>query len=535
MSTLNDNHIDDLMRRASEKYPLRTDSADWDRLADALEKDPSLILPPVQEDGDGRRRRRFFWLFLLLPLGGLGYYAWHSGSHHSTSQQAIVRLPQAPAAGVSTPSATQPGANPMTGANPTTGATPISGTDTKSGASQMSGTNMKSVTNAKSGTNTKSGTNALPGASLSPGVNPPSAASAGQGGAISANPANAIAVNPPASEPAPDRSHAHGRKNMQQMPGGQISNSTGDNSTGKHNKSNGQGARSEGKTGSPRDGEASNAADGVLPNVPVGTMSNIAEGTWAQQDPLSRNLNLQRALITGDPSTDIKAQFPLPGPANLAKPGDPGKDTALAKTKKAKNKRLPFYYGILAAPDLSMVKYQSVKGVGYTAGILLGYNINSKLAIETGVYLDKKKYYTDGEYFNKKNIPFISPSFNLENVNGSCNMVEIPINFRYNLNNGGKIKWFATAGTSTYFMSKEAYSYNYLWNGNEWPGSYSYKAPSQYWFSEINLSLGFERTLGKIGQLRIEPYWKIPTSGIGKGDLPVMSAGLNIGITRKIW
>src|SRR5580692_2410449 len=81
MSNLKDTDFDDLFRRASEKYPLRTDSSDWDRMSAALEKDP-----PPPDDGtdtnDRRKKRRFFWLFFLLPLGvgGLGYYAWHSGA-----------------------------------------------------------------------------------------------------------------------------------------------------------------------------------------------------------------------------------------------------------------------------------------------------------------------------------------------------------------------------------------------------------------------------------------------------------------------
>lgn len=495
MSTLNDNHIDDLMRRASEKYPLRTDSADWDRLADALEKDPSMIPPSVQEDGDGRRRRRFFWLFLLLPLGGLGYYAWHLAGRHSTSQQAIVRLPQAPAA-------TQPGGSPVTGGgNATTGVTPMPGIDTKSGANQMSGGNA----NQMSGGNA----NQLSGA-------------------------NAAAVNPPASGATSGKSQVKGQKNVRLAQGEQGSNTTGDKSAGGVNttrdKASGGISRMSGRS---TGGINMTRGISAMSDKSTGERIENETGTWAQQDPQSRNLNLQRALITGDPRTDIKAP---PLPVNPAKPGDPAKANAPAKTKSAKNRRLPFYYGILAAPDLSMVKFQSVKGVGYTAGILLGYNINSKLAIETGAYLDKKKYYTEGEYFSRKNVP-IPSSNELLNVNGSCNMLEVPINIRYNLNSGGKMRWFATAGLSTYFMFKEAYNYKYqyVWNGNIWDSSYTYKEPSQYWFSVINLSVGFERTLGKVGQLRIEPYWKIPTSGIGKGVLPVMSAGLNIGITRKIW
>ncbi len=73
--------MDDLFRQASDQYPLRTDSSDWEKLAIALEANPSLISPPVIEQGDKRRRKRFLWLLLLLPLGGLGYYAMQRNIH----------------------------------------------------------------------------------------------------------------------------------------------------------------------------------------------------------------------------------------------------------------------------------------------------------------------------------------------------------------------------------------------------------------------------------------------------------------------
>jgi hypothetical protein len=116
-------------------------------------------------------------------------------------------------------------------------------------------------------------------------------------------------------------------------------------------------------------------------------------------------------------------------------------------------------------------------------------------------------------------------------------MWEIPLNVRYNFNPNGKTKWFATAGLSTYLMTKENYNYQYGWNGwgPTWDSSYSTKKPSQYPFSVINVSFGFEQRLGKVGNLRIEPYARIPLSGLGTGKLPILSTGVNIGFTRQLW
>src|ERR1700754_716313 len=89
-----DNDFDDLFRRGSDKYPLRTDSADWDRMSAALD-DPSTAVLETQ-DNEKRRKRRFIWFFLLLPLGGAGYYIVHhsgAGRGHAVATESVVKAP----------------------------------------------------------------------------------------------------------------------------------------------------------------------------------------------------------------------------------------------------------------------------------------------------------------------------------------------------------------------------------------------------------------------------------------------------------
>ena len=127
------------------------------------------------------------------------------------------------------------------------------------------------------------------------------------------------------------------------------------------------------------------------------------------------------------------------------------------------------------------------------------------------------------------------PGYNLLNVDGICNMWEIPVNVRYNFNTSLRMKWFATAGLSTYLMTSEKYAYRVESSWNTEDSSWNIHKPSQYLFSIVNLSAGFEQRVGKIGNLRLEPYVRIPLSGIGTGKLPILSAGLNIGFTRQLW
>src|SRR5579871_2463266 len=123
MSNLKDTDIDDLFRRASDKYPLRTDSSDWDRMAAALEKSPPPNPPNDPDETDDRRKRRFFWLFFLLPLAGAGYLFWHhpGNGHPAVATTQTAKMTTQPAttttqsATATPPSTTQaPDAQPNT-------------------------------------------------------------------------------------------------------------------------------------------------------------------------------------------------------------------------------------------------------------------------------------------------------------------------------------------------------------------------------------------------------------------------------------
>ncbi|HVW60025.1 MAG TPA: outer membrane beta-barrel protein [Puia sp.] len=421
MSNVDDNNLDDLLRRAAEKYPLRTDSADFSKLVADLEKDPSLILPPVSVE-DRRRRRRLFWLFLILPLAGGAYFAWHSttGRVHTAE---IARAKQA-AAGGGNAGTGQPG-----------GGKTIGGADGRT---------------EESGKTDNAGENKLGGGANTMG------------------------------------------RTVNRTEGGDRVNSSKTKPAGE------KGTGNAGRTV---------AADGSADRI------------------VDRNVSLAATKGTVNVNIPVKARATAAAQQNA-----PRKDKI--KLQKPKSH---FYVGILGSPDLSTIKMQSVKKVGYNFGLLLGYSLNSRWAIETGLYYDRKKYYTDGEYFSKEKQPRLY-YYDIKTVDGFCDMWEIPLNVRYNFSRGDKMNWFATGGLSNYLMTGETYSFSGSSPMNpNWHQTWPYKTPYKYWFSILNLSVGYERRLGKIGNLRLEPFVRVPLTGVGTGSLSIMSAGLNIGITRRIW
>lgn len=251
-----------------------------------------------------------------------------------------------------------------------------------------------------------------------------------------------------------------------------------------------------------------------------------ANNSSVNNDTLNSNKNEQRAITQNN----------LPGLSKTITETDNTQinsgNTSKKIIKNPKGNNHYFYAGIAAGTDLSFIKYQSARPLGYNVGLLAGYKFN-KLSIETGFYIDKKNYYTSGKYFDKSKIEYFQNA-KILTVDGYCTMFEIPVNFKYNFIEKKNHVWFATAGVSSYLMNKEFYNYDYLRDGEEHQGSRAYYHAPQNWFSVLNLSAGYELKTGKKTSIRIEPYYKTSLNGLGTGKLSISSTGINAGLVRRI-
>lgn len=206
----------------------------------------------------------------------------------------------------------------------------------------------------------------------------------------------------------------------------------------------------------------------------------------------------------------------------------------LGNSVKANNGRNEkgFYAGIMMGADLSSVQFQSAKP-GATMGFILGYAFDQKWSIESGLLWDTKRVYDDGKYFNP---PGYTPTngITITAVNGKSRLHEWPVNVKYSIKSKDH-SFFATTGISSYFMKLENYDYEYTQNNQPGGHNYlSYKKETKDWFGVVNFSLGYSHKLGANGHIRIEPYLKLPITNIGTANMPVMSTGLNIGITKPL-
>lgn len=204
------------------------------------------------------------------------------------------------------------------------------------------------------------------------------------------------------------------------------------------------------------------------------------------------------------------------------------------KQNASATKQRRFYVGVMGGPDLSTVHFEKFSEVGFQAGVVLGYQLSNRLSVEAGVLSSKKYYYSEGEYLNTSKL-YLSANTQVLNVDGNCRMLELPLLLHYIFGKKAKHSWFAAAGVSSYFMSKEDYTYDYLYlsSGNVVAHQKTYKNQTRNWLSIMQLSLGYTSKFGRVGDLRIEPYYTLPLKGIGYGELPLSSLGLRLGITSK--
>lgn len=182
--------------------------------------------------------------------------------------------------------------------------------------------------------------------------------------------------------------------------------------------------------------------------------------------------------------------------------------------------------------DKSTVKFSYGDKAGINIGIIGGYHFNDKLSLHLGAIYTQKNYTLAGQDFNAPKGSWAS-YYKLDEVEGYCRMWELPLMARYAFPQQGRNNYFLSTGLSSYFMTSEHYTYYYHHQGQPASRSASYGAGDRHVLSILHLSGGFERTLSRNLRLQIEPYAKLPLSGVGLGSIQLSSFGINFGLQLR--
>jgi hypothetical protein len=181
------------------------------------------------------------------------------------------------------------------------------------------------------------------------------------------------------------------------------------------------------------------------------------------------------------------------------------------------------------SPDLNSVSHFSNSNLGMSIGFGAIYRITPHLSITTGLGYSKKEY-SAMPYEYKAPWATSNAGKYAKSIDADCRVLDVPVSLNYTISNSNKRALFVSAGLSSYFMLNE----KYILRGTSQSGypqktdpSYSYKNENNHLFSVVNLSVGMSRPLNKNTSIVIQPYVKLPYTGIGQGKVNLQSTGIN--------
>jgi hypothetical protein len=201
--------------------------------------------------------------------------------------------------------------------------------------------------------------------------------------------------------------------------------------------------------------------------------------------------------------------------------------------KTERSQKTGFVASLVASPDFSTAGSGSrFDGTGYKIGLLGEYRISRNIALISGLVISNVYYtafgreYNPPDYWNSGIIP--------DETRALCLILDIPVSLKFDVLNFERSGIYATAGLSSYIMLNEDYRFRYDDNRYDLAEGINIRNGTRHWFNNANLSVGYELDIHPNWSLRVEPFLKIPVSGVGWGDVKLYSAGSFVSVNFKI-
>ena len=195
-------------------------------------------------------------------------------------------------------------------------------------------------------------------------------------------------------------------------------------------------------------------------------------------------------------------------------------------------------FGVVLGPDYSSVNSLSGQRPGSTIGLTADYQFANHWYIGSGLLFSRKiyaaasqDYHPPPNYYQQNQIG-TPGGHDVDYIKGTFNMLEVPINIRFDFNTGGNLLFFVTAGTSSYFFTREDCAYYFSWYNARNPvdKQMSYTNHPDNLFSSLNLSLGAELGISNSVSVLMAPYYRIPVRNLGFGQVQLSSVGINFAL-----
>lgn len=181
---------------------------------------------------------------------------------------------------------------------------------------------------------------------------------------------------------------------------------------------------------------------------------------------------------------------------------------------------------IAAAPDLSGTQPLSGQLSG-NIGLIGTYRLNRRLSLSAGVLYAKKRYRTDFAQYRPSG-GWSDPQLLSTLVYADCNVLDIPLNLNFDIAHRHRSTWFASIGASSYLMLSETYDYTYPPHEYGYPKKITIHNQNRHILGIGNVSVGYRQQVNPTFSISVQPFVKVPLTGIGNGNLKLYSTGVAV-------
>lgn len=184
---------------------------------------------------------------------------------------------------------------------------------------------------------------------------------------------------------------------------------------------------------------------------------------------------------------------------------------------------------ILAAPDVTNTRSSIGTKISSNFGLMLTYPISKKLSISSGAIYARKLYDYGG---------IAASAYGIKNaaweVNADCYVIDVPLNVNYQVLQKKKFSISLNSGLSSYFMLKEKYQYiNVNAAGTQEVTNLQINNENKHFFGVANFSVKFDHKVNERVSIGVQPFLKVPLTGIGYYDTNLKSKGVAVSISLR--
>lgn len=492
MHPLSDKDLDRLSREAAEQFDVDQSPSGWEHLETRLNKE----LPAEKE----KRRRRFLWIFFLFLLLGGSSLVWLIAGRNDNG----------PVSNAPINNSKNKNSNVDDDKSSSQKTTP----DTDNKSNRETNSNKLEEKNEPTNPKTENDKSSAVGTVKNESNN------------VAPQSNNTVTKQKNISSIAANKTSQPSATNSPGIPGksGSVSNRTIIRSPFAVNKKS-----SRGKS-RPTENETRKMAEEIVPNNNTTTTDlKKAEETNSVVAVPGNKSDEEKNSIAPNKTNAQTADSSQPAtttPPTLANINDKKKEPKRAI------KQGPLAFGFVTGIDWSRISGTGDKRIGYNYGATISYNLGKRWSVNTGFIVTKKMYSAKAKDFSPPK-HYWTYYVDLKSLEGDCEMWDIPLNIRYNITTNPSNTWFVNTGMSSYIMRKQAYTYDYLYNGVPTKSNWKTSSQQNEWFKILNVSAGYERALNKSWSVQAEPFMKIPLSGVGFGKMDMSSYGILVGIKYK--